>query len=164
MELTLSLVATITSSAALICVAIGLILQARQLKASQVQIIREMQLELLKLGIDNPELIASVYENEIELEHISKSNLINLTVKFLEAGYSLKMFSRESVTLQTTRLFSSEYPRAWWTLARGIYDVEAQTGTEKEFFTIVDSSFQQAMQALQSATIPEVNPSSEDGQ
>jgi hypothetical protein len=154
MELTLSVIATITSSVALIGVAIGLIFQGRQLKANQLQVVREMHLELSKMGIENPSLIASVYGDEIDLEDIPKANLINLTLKYLEAGYQLGEISKESVRLQAGRLFSSEYSRNWWALlARNVYKIEARTKSEKEFFEIVDISFNDMMGVLQSSTI-----------
>lgn len=53
MEAILSVIATIVSSAALIGVAVGLIMQARQLKASRLQVAREIHLEIIKAGIEN---------------------------------------------------------------------------------------------------------------
>ena len=55
MESTLSIIATIISSIALIGVAASLLLQNRQLRASQVQVVREMHLELIRTAIENPE-------------------------------------------------------------------------------------------------------------
>ena len=52
-ESILSIIATIISSVALVGVAAGLILQNQQLKTSRIQVMREMHLELMKIGIDS---------------------------------------------------------------------------------------------------------------
>ena len=101
MEPVLSIVATIISSVALIGVAVGLILQGRQLKANQIQVMREMHLELMRVGINNPIVSASVYEGTSP-EDFPKDSLINLSLKFLETGYSLKAI--------TTRLWHCRLP------------------------------------------------------
>jgi hypothetical protein len=159
MEPVLSIVATIISSVALIGVAVGLILQGRQLKANQIQVMREMHLELMRVGINNPIVSASVYEGTSP-EDFPRDSLINLSLKFLETGYSLKAITTRSVALQAARLFESEYVRAWWTNGmRDIFEAEAGAKSEKEFFTIVDSAFQDVMQNLHSASRSDIEPS-----
>jgi hypothetical protein len=160
MESVLSIVATIISSVALIGVAVGLILQGRQLKANQIQVMRGMHLELMRVGINNPIVSASVYEG-ISPEDFPKESLINLILKFWETGYSLKAITTRSVALQAARLFESEYVRALWTNEmRDIFEAEAGTKLEKEFFTIVDSTFQDVMQNLHSDSRSDTKPSS----
>jgi len=156
MESILSIVATIISSVALVGVAAGLILQNRQLRANQIQIVREMHLELMKIGIDNPALSTSIYEG-IPPEEFSRHSLLNFLMKFWETGYSLRTISRNSVLLQATGLFASENARAWWVLVRNAYQTEAGTRLEKEFFKIVDSAFNEAAQALQLANRSDIN-------
>ena len=157
MESVLSIIATIVSSVALIGVAVGLILQSRQLRANQIQVLREMHLELMKIGIDNPVLAGSIYE-DTSPEDFSRATLINFLMVFWETGYSLKTITRKSVTLQAMQLFASEYSRTWWaTGARDTFQSEAGTKLEKEFFTIVDSAFRDVIQALQSASRSDVD-------
>jgi hypothetical protein len=163
METILSIIATIVSSIALIAVAVGLILQGRQLSANRIQIMREMHLELMKVGMENPELGASVYEYA-DVTEFAKMSLINFTLKFLETGYSLKTISEGSVTLQAAELFRSEFTRTCWaTGMRKVYEAEAGTRMEREFFSLVDSAFQDVDQALQSTARPTANPSIKEG-
>jgi hypothetical protein len=151
MNTTLSIIATIISSIALIGVALGLILQSRQVKANQLQVMREMHLELIKVGIDNPALASSVTA-DIGEENYSRAGYLNLWVKYLQTGYSLKTISKASVALHTARMFMSEYSRDWWgTHARAGYRTEAWKKSEKEFFEIVDAQFQDEIRKLKSS-------------
>jgi hypothetical protein len=91
----------------------------------------------------------------------SKASYLNLWMKYLQTGYSFKTISETSVDLQAARMFESDYPRVWWaTLARNIYGAEAATKSEKEFFAIVDTKFQDAMRALESSDGSAAKPSS----
>ena len=102
------------------------------------------------MGLDNPELTASIYE-DTNVEDWPKTIFLNFHMKFWETGYSLKIFTKKSVALQARNIFASEYARTWWTGARKTYQVEADTKLEKEFFTVVDGVFQDVMQSLQSS-------------
>ena len=151
MNATLSIIATIISSIALLGVALGLILQSRQVEANQLQVMREMHLELIKVGIDNPALASSV-TTDISEEDYSRAGLLNLWVKYLQTGYSLKTISKASVALHAARMFKSEYSRDWWgTHARASYRTEAWRKSEKEFFEIVDAKFQDEIRKLESS-------------
>jgi hypothetical protein len=147
---TLSIIATVISSVALIGVATGLILQARQLRANQVQAMRELHLEIMRIAIDNPTLAVSIVK-DVDVGDATRGSFLNLTLKFLETGYSFKTISKASVSLQAARLFESEYSRVWWAQARVTYEVEGTTKREKEFFGLVDARFQDVMRTLQSS-------------
>jgi hypothetical protein len=148
---TLSIIATVISSIALIGVAIGVILQARQLRANQLQAMRGLHLEIMKISIDNPALAVSTVK-DVDVGDATRGSFLNLTLKFLETGYSFKTISKASVSLQAARLFESEYSRVWWAQARVTYEVEGTTKREKEFFGLVDARFQDAMRTLQSSS------------
>ena len=148
----LSVIATITSSIALIGVAVGLILQARQLRADQLQTMRALQLELIRMAIDKPELgLDSFLAKDVDRKDSSRVYYLNLWVKYLEMNYSFGTASKASIGLQMARMFESEFPRIWWTVSRDTYKVEAETKSQREFFTIVDGEFQSAMRAFKSS-------------
>jgi Family of unknown function (DUF6082) len=135
---TLSLV---ISSVALLGVACGLILQARQLKANQLQVSRATQLELVKLVIDNPELLArSVDSSNSELK-IRINSFLNYRFKRMELSYSIKAVSAASVRLQSELIFNEGYPVEWWAAAREVYAAEAMTRRERQFFALVDEEY-----------------------
>jgi hypothetical protein len=148
MESILSVVATIISSIALIGVAAGLILQARQLKATQIQVMRAMHVELMKTGIENPAVVASVYE-DTSAEDFPRIAFLNFTMTLWQTSYSLKTTTKEGVAFQAANLFASEHARNWWMGARDYYRVEAVMKNEKEFFSIVDGTFCGVLQTMQ---------------
>ncbi len=160
MESLLSIIATIISSVALIGVAVGLILQGRQLKASQLQVMREMHLELLKIGIDNPALAGSLYEH-IDLSEFSRFTLLNFLVTFWQTSYSLKTIPKKQLEFQAKELFLSERARNWWeNIARKSYKLGDGAKLEREFFSVMDGAYQNVLLELQTADPTDGLPSS----
>jgi Family of unknown function (DUF6082) len=151
MQSALSVIAIVVSSIALIGVVIGLILQNRQVKASQHQVMREMQLEIIKLGIENPALNASVYEGQFDAADVARAHYINLLMHFWQTCFSLKTMTGRAVAIETDYLFRAEFPRTWWAQGRGFFEAEAGTKSEKEFYKIVDSIFEQVEQTFQAS-------------
>lgn len=149
MESILSIFATIISSFALIGVAVGLVLQSRQLKAGQLQIVRQMHLELIKIMIENPALATTIYTDR-DPAYLANASFLNFQMILLETNYSLKMLPGKALGFHVRSLFASEFARTWWaTLARDTYEAEAVTKLEKEFLAIVDAAFQDVIQAAQ---------------
>jgi Family of unknown function (DUF6082) len=153
MTTTLSIIATITSSIALIGVAVGLILQARQLRTTQVQASRQFHLDIMKMRIENPVLS---FSNDADTPDKIRGWYLNLYVKYLETGHVLGTFSEASVSLQTKDVFESQFSRQWWEAVRNVYQVEADSATRahKRFFSIVDSEYQAALRAVASSNTP----------
>lgn len=161
MESILSIIATIISSVALIGVAAGLIMQSQQLKASRIQVAREMHLELMKIGIDNPALAGSLYA-DIDLAEFPRATLLNFLMTSWMTSYLLKMFPKKSLELQAAQLFASEHARNWWiNVARDSYEVVG-TKLEREFFTVVDGAYQNVVRALQDSSHSDISPSSRE--
>jgi len=148
----IAIISTLISSIALVGVAVSLVLQGRQLHASQIQASRATQVELIKVSIDNRELTSDIFNQDPG--NYLKSAYVNLFIKHLEMGYSMKVISRKSVQVQTARLFSVSYPYEWWAGAREIYAVEASSKREREFFAIVDKMFHQASEQRRSGLNP----------
>jgi hypothetical protein len=145
----LSLIATVISSVALVGVVVGLLIQARQLQASQLQAVRSLHVDFIKLAIENPS-IAVAMEGDIDPEEVPKAAYLNLYFTFLRTSYSLRAISKEAVDFQAGRFFASEYPRSWWARARDAYKIEAATAREKEFAALIDTKFQETMSQNQS--------------
>jgi Family of unknown function (DUF6082) len=140
-----------------------LILQSRQLKASQLQLAREMHLELIKFGIENPTLAATV-NPDIDITDYPSRSYINFLVTFWETGYLLRTISKANVAIRAADLLGSEFARTWWeATARDHRRVQARTKIEKEFFTIIDDAFNDVMQSSQAANHPGVNSSLDEG-
>ena len=148
----IAVLSIIISSVALLGVAYSLILQALQLRANQLQVSRATQLELVKLVIDNPELVSdSIDQSDPELTARAGS-LLNYRIKQLELSYSVKAVSSASVRLQARLLFKDNHPVQWWAGAREVYAAEAATRRERQFFALVDQEYEHAKEQLESST------------
>jgi Family of unknown function (DUF6082) len=138
----IAVISTLISSIALLGVAASLLLQARQLRASQLQAARSAQFDFVRVQFERPELAAAVFGDKFPLE----SALANWYMKYLELSYLLKAASRDSILVQATLLFSGKYFLEWWETAQKIYQSEATGKLEKEFLDIIDQAFQDAKQ------------------
>jgi hypothetical protein len=130
---------------------IGLLFQARQLRTSQIQAVRSLHAELIRIGMENPSITTAI-ESDIDPAEAPKAAHLNLFIMFLQTSYSLKVTSEAAISLQTQRIFAAEFPRSWWAYARDTYRVEASTKREKEFVALVDVKFQEAMQNLEGSS------------
>ena len=140
--MTIAVISTLISSIALSGVAASLLLQARQLRASQLQAARAAQFDFIKIQFDKPELASAVFGDQFRAE----VSLMNWYVKYMELSYLLKTISKESMILQAKLLFSGNYSREWWNLARDVYKAEAAGRLEREFFAILDAAYEKAVQ------------------
>jgi Family of unknown function (DUF6082) len=136
----IAVISTLISSVALAGVAISLLIQARQLRTSQIQASRTAQAELLKISISEPAM-ASAALGWPSVDDFSKSIYLNLKMKALELNYVLKVTTATSVRNQASILFRAEFGREWWVRNRGIYHDEAATRREQEYYAIIDDEF-----------------------
>ena len=143
--LVLSIITTLISSTALVGVAISLIIQARQLRASQLQTARSLHAELIKIAMGNP-TVGTAVETDIDPSDAPKAGYLNLYLMFLQTSYSLKAISNSAVRIQAQRIFRSEYACTWWAIVRATFKVEATTRREREFVMLVDVEFEGARQ------------------
>jgi hypothetical protein len=160
MESTLSIIATIISSFALIGVVVGLLLQNRQLRASHTQVVREMHLELVKMTIENPELATSVYKGS-SAKDFAAHTLINFQATLWLTAYTLKDVSKASLAQQVASLFEGEQARIWWGYARKYYEMDLSSKRGRDFFAIMDNEFNKALTELTSDGQPGTVSSSE---
>ncbi len=141
----IAVISALISSIALVGVVASLLLQARQLRASQLQASRSTQFDLVKLLLDRPELAETI------LGDASPNDMIvNSYLKYFELSYLMRVASRESVQHQLTGLFTASYPREWWATHRETYKIEAESAgkLELDFFTISDEAFRRATQQV----------------
>lgn len=144
----IAVLSIIISSIALLGVAYGLTLQALQLRANQLQVSRSAQFEIVKLVIDNPELISGAIDPS-DHELVTRAGaFLNCRIKQLELSYSVKATSAAGVRLQARLLFSGTYPIEWWSMARGVYASEAATRRERRFFALVDNEYMRVLEQL----------------
>jgi len=113
------------------------------------------QLEIVRMVIDNPKLLSGLVDVSDPEEITKVGSFLNFRLKQLELGYSLKSISSESVRLQAQIMFSEGYPAEWWLSVRGIFEAEAATKRERQFFAIVDKEYIYAKEQLENKATQE---------
>jgi hypothetical protein len=86
-------------------------------------------------------------------------SFLNFRFKQLELSYSVKAITSESVRLQARLMFAEGYPVEWWRGAREIYESEAATRRERQFFAIVDEEHIRAIGQLETMALPKTEAS-----
>jgi hypothetical protein len=150
MNSALAIISVLISSIALTGVALSLLFQARQLRTSQLQAARQLQVQILQLEISKPDLAGSLQPN-FNQDDYPKAVFLNQFMKYIEMSYLIGAISRESVRMEAAQRFKLDFPRIWWSTIRHIYEEEAVTKREKEFFKLVDMEFQEAMRLHEAA-------------
>jgi hypothetical protein len=154
-EMIISIISVLISSIAVLGVAAGLLLQARQVRVSQVQAVRLAQLELMRMSLENPSTIAPL-DGFSNPELYSQYIYLNWQIKYFEMGYEMNYFTEVAIRQAARNIFASMIAREWWTQSRPDYAETSAAGRRKNFFEFVDSEFRQYEQA------PTVLPNSEE--
>jgi hypothetical protein len=156
----ISILSTLISSIALLGVAISLFLQARQLRASQIQAARASQVELIKFTLDNPAMAAMAEELEGtgDAENFVQNVFRNWYFVHLSMSYDTRATSKSNIQRLARVTFMAEGARRWWEEIGHTYDEMATSKREKEFYAIVDGEFQRVSRMRGSAKTGDVPP------
>jgi hypothetical protein len=141
----IALLSVLISSIALVGIAISLLLQARQLRASQVQASAASHAELMKFALENTAAAMALISDD-DPEIFAKEVALNWHISHLLMSYNNKTLSEAHLRRLVGSLFATEDSRSWWTTAGPSYDDDATSRRERRFFAIVDAEFQQASQ------------------
>jgi len=134
----LGLLSTVLSSVAVIGVVYSLILQNRGLRLMQAQATRAVQMELMRMLIENPDLRSPfVTRPSVDLHS-------NLMLKQFEFGFIIGDYSKEVIFTQMGDLFSQESGRELWQRLRPYFIAEADTNRKRQFVALVDEEFKRS--------------------
>lgn len=107
------------SATALFAVARSLRSQARQSRAAEVQVIRSMHVEMVRLMFDYPDICAPVFgkdpSNQESLQDVFRTFLFNFNVVGLEVGEIPELDIRKEVA---EPFLTTQAGRDWWIRAR----------------------------------------------
>jgi hypothetical protein len=138
----IAIVSTLISSVALLGVATGLFLQARQLRTNQTQAARASQIELMRLAIENPDLVAKSLGVE-DPDAFIKNTVRNWYLGHLSTSYDIRTLAKPHLKRLIAELFASEESRLWWELVRSSYGADVTSRRQREFVTMVNEEFEQ---------------------
>jgi hypothetical protein len=145
---TIALISVLISSIAVVGVAVGLVFQANQLRASQLQASRAGQAELIRMSLENPDLAADVL-GWTDKEAFIKSNFMTWNFKSLEQQYSMGIMTDAGLRQEFALIFRAPFPREWWDRVHSIVRDEAVTKREQNFCRIVHEEYSAAIERLQ---------------
>jgi hypothetical protein len=134
------------SSIALIGVMIGLLLQARQLRANNVQTFKGGHIEALRIMFDYPDYFVDLQGNmPHDTELFRRQALTDSAFQHLNFGYSIKTIPETGLRHTLSQLFAVAYRREWWEAARDSYVTNANSRRERQFIKIVDQESRSAL-------------------
>ncbi|MFC7531018.1 DUF6082 family protein [Actinoplanes sp. GCM10030250] len=142
-------ISAILSTLAILGVAVSLILQNRQVRAEQALTLRNRQMEIIKITIDNPELAIQEPEYGGDTGAILLGMHSNLWMQQWRMAWDLGFIGDAEVRNQAAQLFMDERRHHWWDQFGPGWDGDARhfkSGTS--FVSLVDQGMRVAKQRL----------------
>jgi hypothetical protein len=127
-------------------VAVSLLLQTRQLQVGQIQGMRNMQLELMRMLLDDP-ILASVSpkSHDIPREQWRQEIYLNLLFKYLEMGYATNYVGEDGVRSHLREQFDVKSARLYWERAGPLWEQNATSKHRRRFFELVEVEYRAAV-------------------
>ncbi|MCM4084101.1 DUF6082 family protein [Paractinoplanes hotanensis] len=142
-------VSALLSAVALCGIGASLIFQQRQVRQEFADIDRQQHIELLKLAIDNPELIEVLSPETAAGSHARHELYANLMMMYWLAIWELGEIDDEQLRAMTADMFRGEVARNWWRRVGGKWISTRARAGRRRFVAIVNEEFHQAEMALQ---------------
>jgi hypothetical protein len=102
------------SAAALCGIGASLIFQQRQLRQEIVNIDRQRHFELMKLGLENPDLLEAVDPRAGSSKELRKIIFANITVGYWLAVWELDEMTDRELRFNLATMFESDVAWKWW--------------------------------------------------
>jgi hypothetical protein len=138
-------ISAILSGISLCFLAGSSVLQVRQTQITQLHAIRTMQLELLRMSMDNPTYRSALGEG-YQAKSKEKWRLhayLNLWTMHFQMAFLTGSIGEAGLrSWLRNELFDSEHGRQFWGDARSAYRAEQTTQKHKRFFIILEDEFQ----------------------
>ncbi|WP_281179849.1 DUF6082 family protein [Actinoplanes subtropicus] len=143
-------VSAILSGLALCGIAGSLLLQWRQTRLAHVTAVRERHFELVKMAVEDPDLMFPITP-DISIAERKRWMVLNLWVAHWAMLWDTHELSRRALRTVFDELFHDESAAAWWA-ARGRpgWDVDAR-GRRKAFQAVADEAYEAASARGQAA-------------
>jgi Family of unknown function (DUF6082) len=139
--------AALLSGLAFLGIAISIFYQGRQITVSQLQATRTLQLELLKLAYEHPDL-QEAWGRSLDAPYLEwrKRTYMNLIFMYLRMGYVMHETTDASLHRTMANRFKTQMGREYWENARLAFSVGAKSRRDRSFFRIVDQEYNKAIQ------------------
>jgi hypothetical protein len=136
------------SGVATVAVAAALLLQVRQIRMSQAQGVRMIQIELMGMLIHNPELRpVSPTLGDVDRGQRLRDIYTNLMLRYLEMGYEIGYFPAQNIRAELLSQFAVEDIRRFWARTRPLQLTSINNKAQRRFAEIVDEAYGAAVAA-----------------
>lgn len=147
-----TVVSILISSIALAGVIVSLLLQIRQLRTSQVEVFRTLQIEIARMAFERPEIIVDPADPvRADPSTFQRHVYLNLTVMYWRAAFMLGSLNEAALRNDVAALFRVRSRCDWWAMARASYALlsGSKGSRSRRFFDTVDTEFDSAMATFQ---------------
>jgi hypothetical protein len=155
-----TLVPILISSIALVAVMASLLLQIRQLRTSQAEVFRTLQVEIARMAFESPEIIVDPTDPVRADPIMFRTHIyLNLMVMYWRAAFLLGNMNEAGLRHAVATLFTVRSRCDWWAMARASYELMSgfRGSRSRRFFDAVEAEFQRAIAGFTSN--PEPSPS-----
>ena len=130
-------------------VAISLFLQARQARATNIQMVRDYQRELIKMALENPNLylpcLRPVGLSDIGVDDIRQNLYSNLRMSYAQMGYEVGTISEAALRRDFLEgIFQGAVGRECWSHSRERWYLDTRSRARR-FWGIVDDEYEKAV-------------------
>jgi Family of unknown function (DUF6082) len=138
--------AALLSGLALTAIGISLFYQARQTTIAQLQAARTLQLELLKLAYEHPDLQEG-WSRSVDLPYAEwrKRTYMNLVFMYLRMNYVMRNTTDADLHRMMSNRFRTRPGREYWADAHAAFSAGVNNRRDKRFFDVTESEYQKAL-------------------
>jgi len=133
------------SGVALCVLAVSVRVQVQQTTVSQLQAARSMQLDLIRMAVEDPEYRAVLGEDLMSLgsSRWKEHTYLNLWIMYLQMAYLTGAFDDDGVRRALKgEFFNGVAGRRYWPVARVAFRAEASTRQHSRFLLLVEETYQ----------------------
>jgi hypothetical protein len=136
--------AALLAALALCALAVSIRLQVRQTRVSQLQAARTMQLDLIRMAIQDPEYRRVLGQELLDLgmTRWKEHTYLNLWIMYLQMAYLTGAYDDTGIRrVLTDEFFNGASGLRYWPVARKAFDAEATTRRHRRFFDLVEAAY-----------------------
>ncbi|MCG5215201.1 DUF6082 family protein [Streptosporangium soli] len=132
----------------------SLILQVRESKVSREQAVRSMHSDLVRMTMDEPELLRAIgvlnpQASKDELTKLRERQLVNLWLTYWHTLYDLDHLPAAGLRLYLREFFQGDAARSFWTDAGSGWPLHWHGRRHRQFCQIVDEEHLAALEGYQ---------------
>jgi len=145
---------------ALVGVAVSLVFQARESRATREQAFRDANTEMLKMAMDDPDYAACWGGNlaPADRKDQRQSMYVNMILTQWEMGYETGAIGETHIRALAAKLFEGRVPWEFWARVRELRISTAESRRARRFQRMVDDEFQRAAEPPPAVERPPERP------